>query len=319
MIALSDDAAHDAAAGFHHDALMYSGLPGFLEGTVPFIRQGLEAEEPTLVVVDRAKIEMLQDALNGDAGAVQFADMADVGANPARIIPALREFVDTHAPKGRALRGIGEPIYPERSAVELVECQRHEALLNVAFADARNFTLVCPYDIEALDPEVIEVAHRTHPRVQAGATRGPSREYLGLEAIAAPFTDPLPDPPPNAHRLQFDIASLHELRAFVGEVARAAGIGPARTTDLVSAVSELATNSIRHGGGGGLLRAWRNYESLICEVIDRGRIDDPLAGREVPRPDQPDGRGLWLANQLCDLVQIRSIAAGSAVRLHMQA
>ena len=28
------------------------------------------------------------------------------------------------------------------------------------------------------------------------------------------------------------------------------------------------------------------------------------------------GRGVWLANQLCDLVQIRSGAAGTVVRLH---
>ena len=33
---------------------------------------------------------------------------------------------------------------------------------------------------------------------------------------------------------------------------------------------------------------------------------------------QPGGYGLWLANQLCDLVQIRSLPAGTAVRLHMR-
>jgi anti-sigma regulatory factor (Ser/Thr protein kinase) len=38
------------------------------------------------------------------------------------------------------------------------------------------------------------------------------------------------------------------------------------------------------------------------------------------RPDQLawGGRGLWLANQLCDLVQIRSGARGTVVRLHMR-
>jgi hypothetical protein len=33
--------------------------------------------------------------------------------------------------------------------------------------------------------------------------------------------------------------------------------------------------------------------------------------------DQTSGFGLWLANQLCDLVQIRSFDGGSAVRLLM--
>ena len=44
---------------------------------------------------------------------------------------------------------------------------------------------------------------------------------------------------------------------------------------------------------------------------------EPLVGRE--RPAGPaGGYGLWLANQLCDLVQVRSFPAGSVVRLHMR-
>ena len=39
------------------------------------------------------------------------------------------------------------------------------------------------------------------------------------------------------------------------------------------------------------------------------------------RPDisQEGGRGLWLANQLCDLVKIRSGERGTVVRLHVPA
>ena len=80
------------------------------------------------------------------------------GANPACIIPAWREFVDEHAAASRALRGIGEPIWPDRTSAELVECQRHESLLNLAFAGTRSFHLLCPYDTEALDAAVIEEA-----------------------------------------------------------------------------------------------------------------------------------------------------------------
>jgi anti-sigma regulatory factor (Ser/Thr protein kinase) len=38
----------------------------------------------------------------------------------------------------------------------------------------------------------------------------------------------------------------------------------------------------------------------------------------VPEPGQLGGRGLWLANQLCDLVQIRCSPAGATVRLRMR-
>ena len=79
------------------------------------------------------------------------------------------------------------------------------------------------------------------------------------------------------------------------------------------AVGELAANSIRHGGGRGILRVWRTDDALICEIRDRGRIADPLAGRVKPGLEQLDGRGLWIANAVCDLIQIRA----GAVRAHM--
>ena len=50
------------------------------------------------------------------------------------------------------------------------------------------------------------------------------------------------------------------------------------------------------------------------DAHDAGFIGDPLVGRRVPDPMQEDGRGVWMANQLCDLVQIRSSDAGTIVR-----
>lgn len=84
------------------------------------------------------------------------------------------------------------------------------------------------------------------------------------------------------------------------------------------AVNEIATNSVRHSGGSGTLRVWRDGHVLVCEVRDGGQLQDPLADRRRPAPDQNGGRGFWLANQLCDLVQVRSYPAGTTVRLHMQ-
>jgi anti-sigma regulatory factor (Ser/Thr protein kinase) len=115
----------------------------------------------------------------------------------------------------------------------------------------------------------------------------------------------------------FEPASLTGLRELVAGHAAAAGLDPARTADLVLAVDEVAGNSLRHGGGRGTLRIWREEGSLVCEVRDAGRIEDPLAGRERPVPDRDGGRGLWMVNQLCDLVQLRSFPNGAVVRLHL--
>jgi hypothetical protein len=118
-----------ALHGFRHEALLYAREEGFLAATLPFIRAAIAGREPILVVVSAAKIDRLRRELGDDAAAVAFEDMAGVGTNPARIIPAWREFVDAHRAPGRRLRGIGEPVWAGRSACELAECQRHECLL----------------------------------------------------------------------------------------------------------------------------------------------------------------------------------------------
>jgi DcmR-like sensory protein len=114
----------------------------------------------------------------------------------------------------------------ERPRLRAGECQRHESLLNLAFADAGPLSFLCPYDTDGLDAAVIAEAHRSHP--------------------------------------------------------------------------------------------WSEGDTLLCEVRDGGRLDDPLAGRRRPDFSEIGGHVLWIANQLCDLVQLRSFAHGSAVRIHMR-
>ena len=109
------------------------------------------------------------------------------------------------------------------------------------------------------------------------------------------------------------------MRAFVQERALEVGLGRERTTDLMLAITELATNSLRHGGGAGVLRAWYEGGTLVCEVADAGRVREPLVGRVRAPVDQPYGRGLWLVNHLCDLVQLRSSSGGTVVRVRLTA
>ena len=302
---------HDEA--FRHEALFYAGEDEFLDGASAFIRDGLDANEPMLVVVDAHKIEALRAELGRDAKGVTFADMAHVGHNPARIIPAWHDFVSAYASSGRRLRGIGEPIGPRRNAHELIECQRHESLLNLAFADATAFWLLCPYDTEAVDESVIEEARRSHPWVDGDE----SDVYRDIDEIVAPFDVPLPEPHVEPAMLAFGRGPLGAVRSFVTRHATAAGLSSAQTADLVVAVNEVATNSLCHGGGRGALRVWREAETVVCEVRDQGFIHDPMVGRRRPATYRHGGRGVWLANQLCDLVQIRSNQSGTVVRMHM--
>ena len=301
---------------FRHEALFYAGEDEFVSAIAAFARGGARAGEPTLVVVSERRVDLLREALGADADDVHFADMANVGANPARIIPAWRDFVGKHGGPDVRLRGVGEPIFPERSPDELIESQRHESLLNFAFADAGSFWLVCPYDTDALETAVIEEAWRSHPFLAYGDHHLESSEYRGLEAATAPFAEPLSAPPQEAAELHID-ERLEAVRRFVADHAVRAGLSRERIVDLVLALNEIATNTVRHGGGHGVLRIWNEDRRLVCEVRDGGSLDNPLADRELPPLEEPGGRGLWIANQLCDLVQIRCLPSGMIVRLHM--
>jgi anti-sigma regulatory factor (Ser/Thr protein kinase) len=245
--------------------------------------------------------------------------MARVGANPARIIPAWREFVDREGALGKPVRGIGEPIWNGRTPEELIECQRHESLLNVAFGHGQPWWLLCPYDTGQLPPDVLDEARRSHEYVMDATTSSlVSTDFRGIDASGARFDVALRDPKAGMRRVAFDRETLLKLRAAVARFATSSGLSATRATELVTAVNEVATNSIVHGGGRGTLRMWRDGNNLVSEVRDGGQYDRPLADRERPGTAALDSRGLWLANQLCDLVQIRTFPDGTVVRLHVK-
>lgn len=304
-------------AGFRHEALLYAGEDEFLAAVVAFIRDGIERGEPVFAALAPDKISAVRTALGSDADQVEFADMSRLGQNPARILPAWRELVGSSASAATPRRGIGEPVWHGRSEVELIECQRHESLLNVAFDDEAPLWLLCPYDIQRLDPAIIDEARRNHPHVIVDG-RHETVEPSDLADFATAYLDaPLDSPPVNGGGLSFGVDDIRLVRDHVAAHVVASGMSAARGFDLLVAVSEIATNSARHGGGQGILRVWHDGEALICEVSDQGLIADPLAGRREPSPEDEGSRGLWLANQLCDLVQMRVFESGTVIRLHM--
>ena len=301
---------------FRHELLAYSGAEEFLQGTLPLIERALDEDEPVLVAVARVRANLLRDALGERAGRVGFHDMQQLGRNPARIIPAWQRFVDQHAPLGKPLLGIGEPVWPGRDAAALDECERHESLLNFAFAEGAAWRLLCPYDLDGLGASAIDAARQSHPHLAPAAGKANSR-YREASWPQRAFGGSLPEPAGPVKEMAFSRQQLAAARHLVAGLAGPAGLPRERVEQLVLAVSELATNSVLYGGATGRLRVWQEGRTLVCDVRDSGRIELPLAGRIEPRPDQLASRGLWLANQVCDLVQIRSDESGTIARLHM--
>jgi anti-sigma regulatory factor (Ser/Thr protein kinase) len=305
---------HDA---FVHPALLYRHVDEYLAGTVPFVRDGLAADEPVMVAVPGPNLDLIRDALGADAARVQLHDMTVAGRNPGRIIPAvLLAFAEAN--RHRRIRVIGEPIWPGRDAEEYPACVQHEALINAAFA-GRAATILCPYDAARLNPSWLRDAEQTHPTMIAAGRQWDSPHYDDPVATAAGFNRPLPDPPPDAATYPVDSATLPAIRRFITARAGAAGLVPAQVVDLTIAVNELATNIVEHTDGAGRLAMWVQDGHVVCQLHDTGRLTDPLAGRLPVPPDAPTrGRGLVLVNQLCDLVRMHTGDTGTTIRVHLR-
>jgi anti-sigma regulatory factor (Ser/Thr protein kinase) len=284
---------------------------------VPFVREGLEAGEAVMVAMPRANAEAVREGLGADADAPIWVEIEEVGRNPARILPVWREFASANLGNGRGARGIGEPVWSGRTIDELDECDRHESLLNLAFAGRGAWSLMCPYDASELPDEVLERAEQNHPFVSHEGALAGSRSYLDPLRRSDLLAGRLSQPRGPVARLRFSAGyDLGELRRFVASEAEAAGLGPIRVADLVLAADEVATNALEHASRGEL-RVWRDGEDLVCEVAAASALADPLVGRSRPDPNEYRGRGLWIVNQLCDLVQIRSEDEATVVRMRI--
>jgi anti-sigma regulatory factor (Ser/Thr protein kinase) len=295
-----------------HDALIYANDSEYLDGVGTFVRGGLEAGEAVLVAVPGERHSLLRDRLGAEGEAVELVDMRREGKNPARILPFIQAFLD--ARPGVPVRFVGEPIWAGRTAAETVEGHRHEALINPAFA-ARRVHIVCPYDASLLDPAILEEAERTHPTlVDTGGCRTSTAYADPLDVYAAAHSS-LPEP---ASAVSLVLANgLRAFRHDVTSYARYAGLQPEQVGALALAAHEAAANSAVHGGDTGVARIWHDDLELICEIADSGQIEDPLVGRRAPLPGEAGARGVWLINQLCDLVELRSGSSGTVVRMHM--
>jgi hypothetical protein len=299
---------------YRHEAFFWRDPAEFIAQMVPFVEGGLADDEPVMLALIPEHENWLRDGLGRDADKVLFVDMVQLGGNPARIIPAWQEFLDANAGRRRPARGIGEPIWVGRRPEELLECQLHEALLNVAIEPELPFWLVCPYDATGLTAEVVEEAHRSHPVILEEGVYAGSARYRGRDHVDTMFGAELANLNEPRLTAPFTPHTVGRLGGYIKLELYVAGLNLDRAGELALAVQRLAEDSVQRQADHGEVRLWVQSHALVCEVADDSQVGDPLVGRRTPYEEAHDG--LWLANQVCDLVQTRSTATGTVVRVY---
>lgn len=293
---------------YRHEAVPYQGQQAFLSCCSAVADRAADHDEQLMFIVSAAKTESLRQTLGSAHDEVTYLDADEQVRNPARLLSLLDGF--RSGGRQRRCIGVHEPALAGTPAT-LAETRFGENLLNSPALQSWNLAVLCMYDATGLDDAARTEMRRSHPSIRGEDGNPAYRPELG-ETM---FAEALPDPPSHARGHEVRSRHLVPAREFVR--SNAGELAPDRREDLVLAADEIITNSVKHGGGQCRVAMWDEDGAIVCDVRDTGHINDPLVGRLAPTAESTAGRGLWLANHLCDLVQIRSSQAGTTVRLRI--
>jgi len=305
-----------ARQSYRHEAFLWDGPADFVDGLLPFIEEGIDAGEAVLVAATPEHGEWLVEGLGSKASRVQLADITRLARNPARIIPACHQFLQEWSEPGRPARIVGEPLWEGQSPEEVLECQLHEALMNLAVDPETPLWALCPYDAGHLDSDVLAEASRSHPALATTASYQGSRSYHGHEHAQNLFAADLPPINGPGTEISLTRATLAAAVETVTLQGAAANLHSDQIVSLTGLVRRLTADSLHRGAAQATARIWDRPDALICEVADTTLIHDLLIGRHHPQPTEQDS--VWLANQVCDLVQVRSQNRGTTIRIHIR-
>ncbi|WP_214367717.1 anti-sigma factor RsbA family regulatory protein [Pseudonocardia sp. H11422] len=303
------------ATGMVHECVLYSTADQLADQLVPRVRTALAAGEPVVAVLGEGGRAALADALGPDANAVQFHD-------PARVhsVPAFTVAVRWARLTKRLENPAGRTTVVSQHVEGLPQCDpghwaRLDAALNVAL-HGLPITMLCLYPDHG---DVLPGARSTHRTLLTDGHSAPSDAYRDPQDVVAEYPPPPPPDlgPPDAE-LGFDLTGLSAVRHLVASMSAPIGQAPERIADLVLAVNEIASNSVEHGAGSGRLRLWTTPAGITAEIYDTGRMTVPFPGIVAPPPSGERGRGLWLASELSDVLQVWSDSDGTVVRVFME-
>ena len=296
-----------APSGLAHEALIYGSDEELVDAVVPFVADGLARSEGIVVVMPPRKTALVREALGPDARAVEFCDRAEFYETPARAVARVHELGEQLVAEGASgMRTFGEVPYEASDTSDELGWVRYEAIVNRVFAAADQLS-ACAYDERVLPDWILDTAARTHHHLHTDGQRRPSDRYEDPAAVARRFAPPPPLPEGDpTFELEVGVDQLARIRHAIDALSRSAGISPDRACELAVGLNEVVSNAVEHGSDCAKVRCWHEPDRLVCEVADDGPgFDDPFAGFSPPDSEELGRRGLWLARQCFDRVELQ--------------
>lgn len=303
-----------AVATYTHRALFHDTDDELVDALVPFVLEGIEADERVVVVVPAS----IGDALRGRIGSSDGFDVwdsRDVYTYPTRTLSGYVDTVRAGTEQGRRMRVAGQPIWAGMNPLEVAEWACVEAACNVVFAESP-LLMLCLYDTSRLDPSVIATARRTHPEIRRGSLVAASPEFAPFDYQSDVRASDLPPRPVACETISiFSLSDLGPVVSFVEGFAQSQAMAERRITDLTATVRGLLTEAVDYQMGPAVLRIWATPQELTYEIESHGSLTSPFAGYLPPSQSAPHDGGLWLVGQQCELIAVREQRGMTTVRL----
>jgi anti-sigma regulatory factor (Ser/Thr protein kinase) len=305
-----------AAGLFVHQAVVYDTPQTLARIVGPVVQGALDRGESPIVVLDATNADAVRAEID-EPDRLDVADPDDVYTRPWRTFAAYVDTVLTRASAGDPILVVGEPPFATCDADDASDWLRVESALNIALDDVDGL-MICPYRRATAGDAVMDGMVRVHPELRQLDACATSHGYVApTDYLHESRHAILPELGEPDRELPFDASNLRAIHQAVSREAALAGLDATRVPELAVAVSELATNSVEHGGGHGTLRIWTRAQDLVCEIEDSGTLGESLLGMLPPDPVDPTGRGLWIARQFSDSLAIVDRPGGTVTRMRI--
>ncbi|WP_229068771.1 sensor histidine kinase [Actinoplanes sp. DH11] len=321
-----DHDGHQDGDAFVHSALIAGTDDDLSTSLIPELHRAAAICDEVLLVVSEHTRKLLADQLPDRTGSLRWADPAMFYQRLGFAYEGFRRYLSQQAQSQRRVQVVAEPDLIERTDTALRPTRvaaylAYEAACNDAYAPYPS-AVTCLWDSRRHPDVVLRGVRRTHPRLLTPAGSQPNLEYQPPQQYLTNWSrTPLSPAPPHVDhdRTLTEVAELSDLRATLTAWATRHGFADEPTDDLIVAVTETASNALRHAATAVRVRAWRRDSTLVVQCDDTAGLPVPaVAGFHHPNTTgaAPGGRGLWLARQLADIALINTVAGRTSIRLY---